>query len=142
MTQEFNSCGYHPTTTIHLRNGPGARHASLGLLGSDDTIPAYGERGGWYRPGSLDLDRADLSCSGVRSGGWQCGWDQHPATWLSSGRAGGLDAEQLGGPVDRRGRRGQFGPVRRDRCLVALGRMVDEVEGEVCGARFEGESGG
>ncbi|WP_344458475.1 SH3 domain-containing protein, partial [Actinomadura kijaniata] len=55
VTRKFNSCGYHPKTTIHLRTGPSARHASLGLLGPSDTIQAYEERGGWYRVG-LDSD--------------------------------------------------------------------------------------
>ncbi|MEW2491515.1 SH3 domain-containing protein, partial [Streptomyces sp. NPDC048411] len=68
VTQEFNSCGYHPTTTIHLRNGPGARHASLGLLGPDDTVPAYEERGGWYRV-ELDHDAHNGLRAG-RAGGW------------------------------------------------------------------------
>ncbi|MFC9816494.1 SH3 domain-containing protein [Streptomyces virginiae] len=79
VTQEFNSCGYHPKSTIHLRTGPSARHASLGLLGPGDSIRAYEERGGWYR---VDLDND--AKSGLRAGrsGWVAKKNVEPAVCM------------------------------------------------------------
>ncbi|MFI9214288.1 SH3 domain-containing protein [Streptomyces sp. NPDC053253] len=79
VTQEFNSCGYHPKTTIHLRTGPSSRHASLGLLGPHDSIQAYEERGGWYR---VELE-GDAK-SGLRAGrsGWVAKKNVEPAVCM------------------------------------------------------------
>ncbi|MHC3394685.1 SH3 domain-containing protein [Streptomyces lavendulocolor] len=46
---DFNSCGYNPASTVHLRTGPGTRYTSLGLLGPNDSVDADKESRGWYR---------------------------------------------------------------------------------------------
>lgn len=63
----FNSCGYYPTTTVHLRTGPGTRYTSLGLVGLDDRMYAEKASGGWYR-----VTLSDRARSGLKSGtsGW------------------------------------------------------------------------
>ncbi|MFF2527268.1 SH3 domain-containing protein [Streptomyces liangshanensis] len=63
----YNGCGYHPTTTIHLRSGPAQRYTSLGLLEPADDVYADRTSGGWYRV-SLSGD----SANGLGSG--RTGW--------------------------------------------------------------------
>ncbi|MER7111134.1 SH3 domain-containing protein [Streptomyces sp. NPDC000229] len=64
---EFNSCGYYPTTTVHLRTGPGKRYTSLGLIGPKDAVNAEREQKGWFK-----VYLTDKSKSGLKSGteGW------------------------------------------------------------------------
>ncbi|WP_158786543.1 SH3 domain-containing protein [Streptomyces sp. NRRL F-5065] len=64
---KFNQCGYHPTTTVHLRTGPGARYTSLGLLGTSDSVRADKASDGWYRVTTSDRARSGLPSGTV---GW------------------------------------------------------------------------
>lgn len=63
----FNSCGYYPSTTVHLRTGPSVRYSSLGLLGPADSVYAEKEARGWYR-----VRLAGTSRTGLKNGakGW------------------------------------------------------------------------
>ncbi|WP_171053400.1 SH3 domain-containing protein [Streptomyces marianii] len=65
--RDFNSCGYYPTTTVHLRKGPGAHYASLGLLNKTDAVDADKATNGWYR-----VTLTEKARSGLRAGtsGW------------------------------------------------------------------------
>lgn len=63
----YNSCGYHSTTTVHLRSGPARRYTSLGLLDSSDDLAANKTRGGWYR-----VTLAAAAASGLKAG--RTGW--------------------------------------------------------------------
>lgn len=64
---DFNSCGYHPTTTVMLRTGPSAKQTAIGQLSPDDWVSASKASGAWYR-----VSLRDDTPSGLRAGteGW------------------------------------------------------------------------
>ncbi|MFJ2589843.1 SH3 domain-containing protein [Streptomyces sp. NPDC087538] len=64
---KFNPCGYHPTTTIMLRTGPGAKRTAIGQLTTSDVVYGMKASKAWYKV-SLSGD----SGNGLRSGteGW------------------------------------------------------------------------
>ncbi|WOX20076.1 SH3 domain-containing protein [Streptomyces solicathayae] len=66
-TGDYNSCGYYPTTTVHLRTGPGPRYTSTGLLGKDDGFDVDREKDGWYH-----VTLSNRSRSGIPAG--KTGW--------------------------------------------------------------------
>ncbi|MGW6536209.1 SH3 domain-containing protein [Streptomyces sp. NPDC055011] len=63
----FDPCGYEAAGTLHLRTGPGASRASLGVLRAGDDVTVLRESGDWYR---VSLD--DRARTGLRAGteGW------------------------------------------------------------------------
>lgn len=65
--QQFNSCGYAPTTVVRLRTGPSTKYATIGLLHPDDSVSAIKAEKGWYKV-SVDFK----SKSGLKAG--RTGW--------------------------------------------------------------------